>query len=602
MMTQQTLATGAEHIEWNLTDLYASTDESGLGGDLRTIDKRSQDFRAKWNGRLGDLQISEFMVMVAEYESLVETFGRMGSYTNLVWSTDSANVEAARLMQTVREVSSRASSNLIFLGVQLAQLPESRLRELLEAPELASRKHWLEGVIESKPYTLDEDVERALAAKSITSRSSWVRLHDEVSNAQTFQYNGRELTISEITRLGYDKDRAVRKAGSQAFIAGLVPDAKMHAFVFNTVIADCESNDRLHGFPTWVSSRNLENEVSDESVQTLVDTVVGRYDLVRRFYGVKQRLLGLSTFHDYDRNATVGAETANVSWDQARDIVLDAYTSFDPQAGAIAKMFFDKNWIHAPTRKGKRSGAYSAGTIASVHPYVFMNYTGTTRDVQTLAHELGHGIHQYLSRQQGPLLMHTPLTIAETASVFGEMITFRKLYEGATTDSERLSLVMSKLDGMIATVFRQIALNRFEDAMHTTRRAEGELSVEQINAIWLKTQREQFGDSIIVSPGAELTWTYISHFIHTPGYVYAYAFGELLVLALYEIYKKDPADFTPKYMTLLASGGSKSPKDLLEPFGIDINDPSFWNTGLNFIERFITEAERLAAPVPSAQA
>lgn len=604
MTTDPTKAskTGAENIEWDLTDLYTGIDEAGLGGDLASIEKRAQSFRGKWNGRLDEISIPEFVTMIEEYENLVETFDRMGSYTNLLWSTDSENTEYGRLLQTVRETLSRANSHLIFVSTQLSHLSETRFSELLSAPELASRRHWLERVLEFKPYTLSEEVERALSAKSITARASWVRLHDEVANSQVFKFNGQELTLAAISKLSYEKDRETRKAATEALSAGLAEEARTHAFVFNTIIADCETNQRLRGYPSWISSRNLENEVSDESVQTLINAVVDRYDLVRRYYGVKQRLLGLDEFHDYDRNAVVGTETTTWTWEAARDLVIDAYTSFDPKAGEIAAMFFEKNWIHAPVRKGKRSGAYSAGTIASVHPYVFINFTGTARDVQTLAHELGHGIHQYLSRQQGPLLMDTPLTIAETASVFGEMITFKKLYEGATTDTERLALVMSKLDGMIATVFRQIALNRFEEAMHTTRRKQGELSLAQINEIWVRTQRDQFGDSIILSPGYELWWSYISHFIHTPGYVYAYAFGELLVLALYEIFKKDPEDFTPKYMQLLANGGSKCPKDLLTPFGIDINDPTFWSTGLNFIERFITEAERLAESSTAEQA
>ncbi len=543
--------------------------------------------------------MEDFLRMVGEYEHLVETFDRMGSYTNLLWSTDSSNTEYARLMQRVRETLARAGSNILFVPIELNALSAERTQEILDHPDFASRRHWLERVNDYRPYTLTEDVERVLSAKGNTARASWVRLHDEVANGQTFMFRGRELTFAAIAKLGYEKDRSVRKEATEALSAGLAKDARMHGFIFNTVIADCEANDRLRGYPTWISSRNNDNEVPDASVQALIDSVVGRYDLVRRYYALKKRILGYDTLHDYDRHAMIGNEEQNWTWEEARSIVVDAYTSFDAQAGAIAAKFFDSNWIHAPVRKGKRSGAYSAGTIASAHPYVFMNYAGSTRDVQTLAHELGHGIHQYLSRQQGPLLMDTPLTIAETASVFGEMITFKSLYDRTASDEERLTLMMSKLDGMVATVFRQVALNRFEDAMHTTRRAEGELSLDQINAIWMRTQVDQFGDSVVLSPGYELWWSYISHFIHTPGYVYAYAFGELLVLALYEIYLADPERFTPLYMDLLASGGSKRPEDLLAPFGIDIADPAFWNTGLTFIENFIARTEALATDVLS---
>lgn len=593
---------GAELVVWDLSDLYTSDDENGLGYDLAMIESKAMLFRETWNGRLGTTSIQDFLEMVHQYEHLVETMDRMGSYTQLKWSTDSENVVYARLLQRVRETIARAYSDLVFVSIQLTALPQERLVELLDAPELASRQHWLERVMEFKPYALSEEVERALGSKSITSRTSWVRLYDEISNAQVYSFNGEELTMDAIAKLSFSQNRQTRKDALAAFAVGLEAKAKMHAYIFNTLIADCESNDRLRGFPSWVSSRNLENEVSDESVQSLIDAVVGRYDLVRRFYALKKNILGLDTFHDYDRNAQIGSDNKLWTWEEARTLVLEAYRSFDPRAGEIATMFFEKNWIHAPVQKGKRSGAYSAGTIASAHPYIFVNFSGTSRDVQTLAHELGHGIHQYLSRQQGPILMDTPLTIAETASVFGEMLTFKKLYETTESDAEKLSLIMSKLDGMIGTVFRQVALNRFEDAVHNTRRQDGEQSLDQISEIWMRTQKEQFGDSVILSEKYVHFWTYISHFIHAPGYVYAYAFGELLVLALYEIYKVDPKEFTVKYVTLLSSGGSKRPKDLLAPFGIDITDASFWNTGLAGIERFIDEAELLSKVVPSVQA
>ena len=593
MADTQTI-TGAENIFWDLSDLYASTDETGLGGDLATIEQRSKDFRDRWYGKFATLSIADFMSMVQEYEQLVENYDRMGSFAHLQWSTDSEHPEYGKLMQRVTEMLSKASSHLIFVDTELSALSEERISELLVAPEMASRKHWLERVMDYKPHTLSEDVEQALSAKSVTSRFAWVRLHDEISNAKTFTFRGQEFTIAQMTKMLYDADRATRKEAAETLSAGLKTDAKTHAYVFNTIIGDCEVNDRLRSYPSWVSSRNMSNEVSDPSVQALVDAVVSRYDLVHRYYALKQRLLGLDKLYDYDRYAPVTEDSDFYTWEQARQIVVDSYTSFDKRAGDIASMFFDKNWIHGPVKKGKRSGAYSAGTIASVHPYVFMNYTGTSRDVQTLAHELGHGVHQYLSRQQGPLLMDTPLTIAETASVFGEMITFKKMFEATTSDQSKLALIMSKLDGMIATVFRQVALNRFENAVHTTRRAQGEISLDQMNEIWMQTQKDQFGDTIEFTPGYEVWWSYISHFIHTPGYVYAYAFGELLVLALYQIYLESPDSFPDKYIELLSSGGSKRPEELLAPFGLDITSPTFWHNGLTFIENFLKQAEELA--------
>jgi len=332
-------------------------------------------------------------------------------------------------------------------------------------------------------------------------------------------------------------------------------------------------------------------------VDALVSSVVSRYGLVQRFYRLKKRLLGYETFHDYDRNAPVGSDEAFWTWEAARDIVVAAYTEFHPRMGEIAAMFFEKNWIHAPVRKGKNGGAYSAGTIPSAHPYVFLNYTGTNRDVQVLAHELGHGIHQFLSRQQGALLMDTPLTVAETASVFGEIITFNKLFAAAQTDEQRLSMLVGKLDDILSTVHRQISFNRFEDSMHNARRTEGELSVERLSELWMKSQEDEFGDTVKFSEGFKYWWSYISHFMHVPGYVYAYAFGELLVLSLYEIYKQDKENFPEKYLEMLSAGGSKSPAELLKPFGLNIEDPAFWNVGLDVLERAIVEAERLASVV-----
>jgi oligoendopeptidase F len=392
-----------------------------------------------------------------------------------------------------------------------------------------------------------------------------------------------------------EPNRDVRKAAAESVSAGLAEGIKAQTFIFNTVMADHMVNDQLYGYASWVASRNLANEASDASVQALIDSVVDRYELVRRYYSLKKKLLGYDEFHDYDRYASVGSDETFWSWEDARDIVVKAYTKFDPRAGEIAQMFFDRNWIHAPVRKGKNGGAYSAGTIASAHPYVFMNYTGTNRDVQVLAHELGHGIHQYLSRQQGPLLMDTPLTVAETASVFGEILTFNLLYEAATDDKTRLTMLMTKLDDILSTVFRQIALNRFEDAIHVARRSEGELSTERLSEIWVTTQSVQFGDTVKLSPGYKYWWSYISHFMHVPGYVYAYAYGELLVLALYEIYKSDKSGFPDKYIEMLSSGGSKKPTDLLAPFNVNVEDPEFWKIGLGVIDRLITEAERLAA-------
>lgn len=593
-MTTEERTTGAEQVLWDLTDLYPSTSDPAFIHDVETITERCATFHRTWRGKLASLELDAFLTMVAEYEELVETLDRMGSFVQLIWSTDTEDPKNGRTLQMVRETGARASQYLVFLNLELASMSAESLEKLMNAPEMASRRHWLEGIMEYKPFYLSEEVEKVLAVKNLAARAAWVRMHDELMASQVFRLNGKEYTEAQILKLLHEPDRDTRKAAAESVSQGLAEGIKAQTFIFNTVLADHMANDQLRGHSSWVESRNLANEASDASVQALIDSVVGRYDLVRRYYRLKKQLLGYSDFNDYDRYASVGSDETFWTWEAARDIVIKAYSTFDPRAGEIAQMFFDRNWIHAPVRKGKNGGAYSAGTIASAHPYVFMNYTGTNRDVQVLAHELGHGIHQYLSRQQGPLLMDTPLTVAETASVFGEIITFNLLYDAVTDDKTRLVMLMNKLDDILSTVFRQIALNRFEDAMHVARRTEGELSTERLSELWLETQSAQFGDTVTLSPGYKYWWSYISHFMHVPGYVYAYAYGELLVLALYELYKADKGGFPDKYITLLSSGGSKRPTELLAPFGINVEDPNFWQTGLEVIDRLITEAERLA--------
>ncbi len=593
-METQEKRTGAENVVWNLADLYHGADDPVFQEHLHSLPSQCAEFRSKWRGRVAELSNEQFVAMLEEYETLVERMSGLGSFVQLIWSTDTENPENGRNLQSVRETAAHASQYMVFLPIEVANLPNDRLAELESWKGLASRKRWIESVIEHKPYTLSEEVERALAVKGLTSRMAWVRLHDELMNARSFWLNGKEYTQPEIMKLMQEPNRDIRKAASESISTGLQESVRHHAYIFNTVIADHATNDALRGHTSWVQSRNMANEASDESVQALINSVKDEYHLVRRFYQLKQRLLGYETFHDYDRNAPIGGDEGFWTWEAARDLVLSAYSEFHPTAGEIAAKFFDQSWIHAPVRKGKNGGAYSAGTIPSAHPYVFLNYTGTNRDVQVMAHELGHGIHQYLSRQQGPLLMHTPLTIAETASVFGEILTFNKLYSAAENDQQRLVMLMTKLDDILSTVFRQIAFNRFEEGMHVARRNEGELSVDRLCEIWLQTQVDQFGDTVVLSEGYRYWWSYISHFMHVPGYVYAYAYGELLVLALYEIYKQDKASFPDKYIELLSSGGSKKPTELLAPFGINVEDPEFWKVGLGVIEHLITEAERLA--------
>ncbi|CAN5388355.1 M3 family oligoendopeptidase [soil metagenome] len=591
----ETRLTGAENVIWDLSDLYPSAPATALQHDLDTIVDRTNAFRNTWTGTLAASTNEQFATMMAEFEILLEILDRMGSYAHLQWSTNTDNPASGALLQLIRETSSRAWHWLVWVSVEMCSLSDERLASLANSPLLSRFKHWIESTAEYKKHILSEEIEQVLSERSLTSRFAWVRLHDELRNAQMFTIRGQEYTEAAILKLLHNSDRTIRKEAAEVFTASLKAGAKTQSFIFNTVMADCLMNDTIRKYPTWVSSRNLANEVSDATVQTLVNSVVDRFDLVARYYNLKKKLLGVDVMYDYDRYAPVSKVPSFVSWEEAQKIVVNAYTSFHPRVGEIASMFFEKPWIHAPVQPGKNGGAYSAGTVPSAHPYVFLNYLGTNRDVQVVAHELGHGIHQYLSRPHGMLGADTPLTIAETASVFGEMLVFKSLLEKTSTKEERLSLIMDKIDDIVSTVFRQVSLNRFEDAMHTARRTRGELSVEHLNEIWLETQTFAFRGSVTFTEGYRYSWSYISHFIHTPGYVYAYAFGELLVLALYEIYLRDGADFPEKYIALLSSGGSKRPEELLAPLGIDINDPSFWNIGLNAIERLLVEAESLAS-------
>lgn len=588
-------ANGAETVLWDLADLYPSTDDPAFRNDITTIVDRAKAFRDTWSGRFASATDAEMLDFIRGYSDLLETLDRLGSYAHLRWSTDTDDPENGRVLQNIRETSSQAWRWLVFVGIELCALDDTRLRHFMQSETLAPWKHWFENVQISRPHMLSEEIEQVLSEKALTSRYAWVRLHDELQNAQVFTLNGHEYTEAAILKMLHEPDRATRKAAAESFSKGLKEGVKSQAFIYNTVMADHALNDRLRNYPTWVSSRNAANEVSDASVQSLIDSVVDRYDLVQRFYELKKRVLGLDVMYDYDRYAPVGGDQGHWSWAEAREIVVKAYTDFHPEAGKIADMFFERPWIHAPVLKGKSGGAYSAGTVPSAHPYVFLNYTGTNRDVQVLAHELGHGIHQYLSRRNGMLLADTPLTIAETASVFGEMLVFRTLLDRTPSKQERLALLMAKIDDMIATVFRQISLNRFEEAMHIARRTEGELSVDRLSDLWLSTQGASFGDGVTLTEGYRYWWSYISHFMHTPGYVYAYAFGELLVLALHQQYQQEGEAFPEKYMNLLRAGGSKSPEELLAPFGFDINDAGFWSIGLGAIEALIDEATELAS-------
>lgn len=586
--------TGAEKINWDLSDLYQSANDETLKLDMKSILEDADAFSRKYKGNISKLATEDFKEMLQEYEKIQDKAGKFGSFAYLQWSTDTGNAEYGKLLQQINELSSELSQKLVFFSVEWLELSDNEAERFINAPELKFYKHYLVTSRLYKKHILEESQEKIMSAKSVTGRSAWVRYFDEVLGLAKFTLDGKELSEQEVLSKLHESDRELRKRAHASLTDKFNELAHTLTFVFNTVLADKHTNDKLRGYESWITSRNLSNETNNETVEALISTVTSNYKLVQRYYNLKTELLGLDKMYDYDRYAPILENEATITWKEAKDMVIDAYAGFHKEMGEITQLFFDNNWIDAAIKPGKRGGAYSASTVPSVHPYVFMNFDGKIRDVQTLAHELGHGVHQYLSRKQGPLQANTPLTTAETASVFGEMLVFQKLLKELDDPKEQLALLMGKIDDTIATVFRQISMNRFENDIHNARRTEGELTTKQLSEFWMKQQKHLYGNSVELTDEYGIWWSYIPHFLHTPGYVYAYAFGELLVLALYEEYTKKPEGFADKYIDLLSAGGSDWPHNLVSKMGLDITDPKFWEKGIVAFEKMIEKAEELA--------
>ncbi len=590
--------TGAESVRWNLADLYPDTD--AFDADLDAAEVEAERFAETYRGRLAGLSAAELAEALAALEAVHDRLGRAATYAYLAWSTDTEDAERGALLQRMRERTTQAGQRLIFFDVEWAGLSEEAVAGLLADDALARYRHHLELLHLRRAHVLSEDAERVLAEKAVTGNAAWNRFFDETLGAARFELRGETLPKQTVLAKLHEHDRSLRRDAALAVTEGLEALARPLTYVFNTVLADKASTDRLRHYDHWLAARNLDNEIADASVEALIDAVTSRYDLSERFYGLKRRLLGLDELMDYDRYAPVGETERRYDWAEARDTVLDAYTAFHPQMGAITERFFDGRWIDAPVAPGKRGGAFSHGAVPSAHPYILMNFTGRVRDVQTLAHELGHGVHQYLAREQGVFHAGTPLTTAETASVFGEMLVFQRLLGAETEPAARLAMLVQKIDDSMATVFRQVTMNRFEAAVHTIRRDEGELTTERFGDVWIETQTRMYGQAVTLGDHYRRWWSYIPHFVHTPGYVYAYAFGELLVLALYARYRDANAEaggqdgFTEAYLDLLRSGGSDWPHVLVGRLGIDLRDPAFWQQGLRAIENLIAEAEAAA--------
>jgi oligoendopeptidase F len=585
--------------EWDLEPLAEGEGEAGVRRQLEQALERARAFSARHAGRVAAMNAAELAGAMRELEEINELVGRAGSYASLRFATDTADPARGALLAHFQEQATAVETELLFFELEWAALEEQRAQELVEDAALERYRHHLRSARRYRPHLLTEPEERILAEKSITSQAAWSRLFGELVSALRVALDGEEVSLEVALSRLQSPDRERRRQAAEAVSAALEPGMRTRAFIYNTLLHDKAVEDRLRRYPHWLASRNLANEASDESVMALIDAVRARYDIPQRWYRLKARLLGLDRLADYDRSAPLLAEEVTFTYGQARELVLDTYRSFSPQAGEVVERFFAEHWIDAPVRPNKRGGAFCSYTVPSAHPYVLLNFTARRRDVLTMAHELGHGLHAALAREQGIFHQSTPLTMAETASVFGEALTFARMLQQAADERQRLGLLAERIDGAIATVFRQMAMNRFEHLAHTRRRGEGELSVQRICDTWVQTQAELFGDSMQITDGYSRWWSYVPHFINTPGYVYAYAYGQLLALSAYSRYLEEGQEFVPRYLKLLAAGGSRPPEELGQMIGIDLADPGFWSDGLKLIDSQLREAEQLAAHLAS---
>ncbi|MSO69161.1 MAG: M3 family oligoendopeptidase [Alphaproteobacteria bacterium] len=577
---------------WNLDDLYKGTNDPKLTADLDAAAKIARDLNARYAGKLNGLDGEGLATVLEAYEGLSEMLGRISSYGFLYYCTDMQESARATFNQTIQERVSDISTDLLFVTLEINKIEEASLQKILTACRLARFKPWIRDTRAFQPYQLSDEVEKLLHERNVVGTAAWSRLFDETLAGLRCTIGGKSLTTSEVLNLLSNKDRTVRREAGTALSGVLNDNIRLFALVFNTLIKEKEIDDRWRGYKLPISSRNVSNQVEDEVVDALTSAVRAAYpNLSHRYYALKARWLGLDKLEYYDRSAPLPDDDDRViPWPEAIETVLTSYAAFSPELAKIGKRFFDENWIHAPIGPGKASGAFAHGTVPSAHPYLLVNYQGKTRDVMTLAHELGHGVHNVLSGPNGPLMMSTPLTLAETASVFGEQLTFRSLLNAETDKKRRRVMIAGKVEDMINTVVRQVAFCDFERRMHDERR-KGELSPEAIGEIWFSIQRESLGPAIHFNDDYRPYWAYISHFIHSPFYVYAYAFGDCLVNALYAVYQDAARGFQEKYLTMLRAGSTLRHKELLAPFGLDASDPKFWSKGLGVISGLIDELE-----------
>jgi len=587
---------GAEAVAWDLEPLVSGEGATGVGRLLDEADALADSLAATARGSLATVDREEFVGFVNDSATIGELINRAHAYAALRFSTDTADPERGALMAMVQERATAISTKLLFLELEWTALDDDRAAELAATEGLERARHYLKTLRDSRPHLLTEAEEKILAEKGVTGRGAWSRLFSElVSSIEVNVADEAPQPLdSALSRLA-SNDREERRVVAAAVTGALEPGLRTRAYLFNTLLADKATDDRLRSYPSWISSRNLANEASDESVQALVAAVRSRYSIPQRWYRLKAQLIGVDRLADYDRAAALGGEDPEFGWQEGCSIVFDSYEQFSPELGAASRAFLEENRIDAQVRPGKRGGAFCASVTPELGPYVMLNWTARRRDVLTLAHELGHGVHGALAADRGILEMSTPLTVAETASVFGEELVFSRLLEAESDPASRLQLLAESLEGAIATVFRQTAMNRFEELVHTERREVGELSVDRFGELWAESQEEMFGDSVEVTDGYRSWWSYIPHFIGTPGYVYAYAYGQLLALSVFAQWQAEGDSFVPKYLDMLRAGGSMPPEEIAAIGGLDLTDPGFWDRGLDLIEARLGEAEQAAA-------
>ena len=593
-------ASSADGVKWDLEDLYEGPDDEQLKKDFEDVKEEAEKFRDKYRGRIEECELtpSEFKDVMDEYEDIYEKIGKIYSFANLYYSLDTQDPNRGALLQKAQKTQSEVKNSLVFFELEWQNIDDEKAEEYMGNEELEKYKNYLRHWRRYTPYMLSESEEQIIESMQNTAKDAFVRLFDQTIGEMKVDFTvddeEYEMVFDQALSVLYEKDRDKRKAAADAVTETLKDKNNVLNFIFNNIVQNHSTISEFRDYPDPMTPRNLDNRVDRETVDALMEAVIDNVDIVHRYYKLKKKIMGHDELYDYDRYDPLPGSVPEITFEESKEKVLDAYEKFSPKMKEIASKFFENGWIDAELKEGKRGGAFSASTVPSVHPYVFMNFTDKTSDTMTMAHELGHGVHQYLSREQGALQQSTPLTTAEMASVFGEMLLFDKLMGEVEDPESKLALISEKLQSDFATVFRQVIMTRFEQKLHAAYNEKGELKPEEINELWLEANEIEFGDTVELRDEYGWWWSYVLHFVHYPFYCYAYAFGELLVLALYDMYKEQGDEFVPKYLELLKAGGSDDPKNLLERIGVDVTDPDFWNRGLSVIEEHVEEAEKLA--------